>query len=114
MLSATRPDTPATDDAPNQDAEATQRVPADDTADTADTGETTQPTLPGASSTDTTETTPTVAEPETPPDAATDGEPPATGERPPNGQDVTQQLERVGNAAAKGRPGKPSGKEDKG
>jgi len=108
MLSATRPDTPATDDAPNQDAEATQRVPADDTADTADTGATTQPTLPGASSTDTTETTPTVAETETPPDAATDGEPPA------NRQDVTQQLEPVGNAAAKGRPGKPSGKEDKG
>jgi hypothetical protein len=107
-LSATRPDTPATDDAPNQDAEATQRVPADDTADTADTGETTQPTLPGASSTDTTETTPTVAETETPPDAATDGEPPA------NRQDVTQQLEPVGNAAAKGHPGKPSGKEDKG
>jgi hypothetical protein len=105
MLSATRPDTPATDDAPNQDAEATQRVPA---ADTADSGETTQPTLPGASSTDTTETTPTVAETETPPDAATDGEPPA------NGQDVTQQLQPVGNAAAKGRPGKPSDKEDKG
>jgi DivIVA protein len=117
MLSATRPDSPATDDAPNQDAEATQRVPAADTADTADTadsGETTQPTLPGASSTDTTETTPTVAETETPPDAATDGEPPANGERPANGQDVTQQLEPVGNAAAKGRPGKPSGKEDKG
>ncbi|MFL5881097.1 MAG: DivIVA domain-containing protein [Actinomycetota bacterium] len=108
MLSATRPDTPATDDAPNQDAEATQRVPAADTADTADSGETTQPTLPGASSTDTTETTPTVAETETPPDAATDGEPPA------NGQDVTQQLQPVGNAAAKGRPGKPSDKEDKG
>ena len=108
MLSATRPDTPATDDAPNQDAEATQRVPADDTADTADTGETTQPALPDASSTDTTETTPTVAETETPPDAATDGEPPA------NRQDVTQQLEPVGNAAAKGHPGKPSGKEDKG
>jgi hypothetical protein len=111
MLSATRPDTPATDDAPNQDAEATQRVPAADTADTADTadsGETTQPTLPGASSTDTTETTPTVAETETPPDAATDGEPRA------NGQDVTQQLQPVGNAAAKGRPGKPSDKEDKG
>jgi hypothetical protein len=114
MLSATRPDSPATDDAPNQDAEATQRVPAADTADTADSGETTQPTLPGASSTDTTETTPTVAETETPPDAATDGEPPANGERPANGQDVTQQLEPVGNAAAKGRPGKPSGKEDKG
>ena len=31
-----------------------------------------------------------------------------------NGQDVTQQLEPVGNAAAKDRPGKPSGKEDKG
>jgi hypothetical protein len=114
MLSATRPDTPATDDAPDQDAEATQRVPAADTADTADTGETTQATLSGASSTDTTETTPTVAETETPPDAATDGEPPANGERPPNGQDVTQQLEPVGNAAAKDRPGKPSGKEDKG
>jgi DivIVA protein len=111
MPSATRPDTPATDDAPDQDAEATQRVPA---ADTADTGETTQAALSGASSTDTTETTPTVAETETPPDAATDGEPPANGERPPDGQDVTQQLEPVGNAAAKDRPGKPSGKEDKG
>jgi DivIVA protein len=108
MLSATRPDTPATGDPPDRDAEAPQRVPAADTADTADSGETTQATLPGASSTDTTETTPTVAETETPPDAATDGEPPA------NGQDVTQQLQPVGNAAAKGRPGKPSDKEDKG
>ncbi|HTF58817.1 MAG TPA: hypothetical protein VK713_02770, partial [Actinomycetes bacterium] len=122
MLSATRPDTPATDDPPDRDAEAPQRVPAADTADTADTadsGETTQATLPGASSTDTTETTPAVAETETPPDAPTDGEPPANGERaangerPANGQDVTQQLEPVGNAA-KGRPDKPSPKEDKG
>jgi cell division septum initiation protein DivIVA len=115
MLSATRPDTPATGDPPDRDAEAPQRVPAADTADTADSGETTQATLPGASSTDTTETTPTVAETETPPDAPTDGEPPANGERPANGQDVTQQLEPVGNAnAAKGRPDKPSPKEDKG
>ena len=107
MLSATRPDTPATGDPPDRDAEAPQRVPAADTADTADSGETTQATLPGASSTDTTETTPTVAETETPPDAPTDGEPPA------DGQDVTQQLEPVGNAnAAKGRPDKPSPKED--
>jgi hypothetical protein len=119
MLSATRPDTPATDDPPDQDAEATQRVPAADTVDTADTadtadsGETTQATLPGASSTDTTETTPTVAETETPPDAPTDGERAANGERPAIGQDVTQQLEPVGNAA-KGRPDKPSPKEDKG
>ncbi|HEY4727061.1 MAG TPA: DivIVA domain-containing protein, partial [Actinomycetes bacterium] len=113
MLSATRPDTPATDDPPDQDAEATQRVPAADTADTADSGETTQATLPGASSTDTTETTPTVAETETPPDAPTDGERAANGERPAIGQDVTQQLEPVGNAA-KGRPDKPSPKEDKG
>jgi DivIVA protein len=115
MLSATRPDTPATGDPPDRDAEAPQRVPAADTADTADSGETTQATLPGASSTDTTETTPTVAETETPPDAPTDGEPPANGERPANGQDVTQQLEPVGNAnAAKGRPDKPSPKQDKG
>jgi hypothetical protein len=115
MLSATRPDTPATGDPPDRDAEAPQRVPAADTADTADSGETTQATLPGASSTDTTETTPTVAETETPPDAPTDGEPPANGERPANGQDVTQQLEPVGNAnAAKGRPDEPSPKEDKG
>ena len=60
-----------------------------------------------------------MAETETPPDAPTDGEPPANGERaangerPANGQDVTQQLEPVGNAA-KGRPDKPSPKEDKG
>jgi hypothetical protein len=113
MLSATRPDTPATADAPDGDAEATQPAPTADTADTADTAETTQPTLPDASSTDTTETTPAVAEAETPAGPSADGEPPADGERPADGQDVTQRLEPVGNAA-KGRSGKPSPKEDKG
>jgi hypothetical protein len=111
MLSATRPDTPATADPAATDAEATQPAPP------AGTAETTQPTLPGEVTetteptpagevTETTQPTPAVAEADTPAD------PPADGEGPAGGQDATQRLEPVGNAAAKARSAKPAAKDD--
>jgi hypothetical protein len=125
MLSATRPDSPATADAPDGDAEATQPVP------TADAAETTQPALPEGGATETTETTPAVADAETTEttpavadaettrveaETETPGGAASGGERPADGQDATQRLEPVGNAAAKGqgRPAKPPAKDSKG
>jgi DivIVA protein len=98
MLSATRPDTPATAEAAT-DAEATQpTLPGEVT-------ETTQPT-PAGEVTESTQPTPAVAEADTPAD------PPADGEGPAGGQDATQRLEPVGNAAAKARSAKPAAEDD--
>jgi DivIVA protein len=118
MLSATRPDAPTTPDAPAEDADATQPVPA------AEAAETTQPTTPPGGATEITQpappggadetTQPTPAEAaaearaaETPAGEAADGAAPASGD-----QDATQRLEPVGNGKA--RSGKPAAKESKG
>jgi hypothetical protein len=101
MLSASRPDFPATADEATGDAQATQPALA------AGTAETTQPTLPGDVA-ETTQPTPAAAQADTP------AGPPADGEDLAGDQDATQRLEPVGNAAAKARSSKPAPRDDEG